>query len=218
MNIILMGPPGVGKGTQSRRLAQRFRVPIVASGDMFRAIRRQSSPLADEVRGYMDRGEYVPDALTIALVLKRLHESDARNGFILDGFPRTVPQAVALDEALEKDGRRIDHVIVLEAPKDVVIRRLSGRWICSQCGHVFNENSRRPREEGVCDDCGGALVQRTDEAPEVQRHRLDVLESQTAPVIEYYRKAHRLESIDAQKSVDDVQNELETMTDGASPA
>ena len=209
MNVILMGPPGVGKGTQSRRLARLLNVPIVASGDMFRAIREQDSPLGRDVREYMDRGEYVPDGLTIALVLNRLREPDVRNGFILDGFPRTVPQAQALDEALEDDHRRIDHVILLQAPNDIALRRLSGRWICTKCQHVYNDNSRPPTVIGVCDECGGALVQRSDEAPDVQSHRLNVFDSQTAPVLAYYRDSDRLETIDAQQSIQHIQSQLQ---------
>jgi adenylate kinase len=208
MNIILMGPPGVGKGTQSRRLARLLNVPIVASGDMFRAMREEDTPLAREVRQYMDQGDYVPDDLTIELVLKRLTEPDAQSGFILDGFPRTVPQAQALDAALEKEGQRIDNVILLEAPTDIVTRRLSGRWICSNCGHVFNQNSRPPQVAGICDDCGAELVQRTDENPDVQSHRLTVFERQTEPVISYYRDSNRLQTINAEQSVDTIQNQL----------
>jgi adenylate kinase len=184
---------------------------------MFRAIREQDNPLAREVREYMDRGEYVPDELTIELVLHRLHEADAKKGFILDGFPRTVPQAAALDEALVKDHRKIDHVILLAAPRDIVTGRLSGRWICSKCGHVFNENSRRPRVQGICDDCGGELIQRSDEAPGIQSHRLDVFDRKTEPVVDYYRDQHRLETVDAQQSVDQVQNQMRHILNGAAP-
>lgn len=204
-----MGPPGVGKGTQSRRLSELLGAPVIASGDMFRAIRGEETPLAQEVRRYMDRGEYVPDELTIKLVLDRLNQPDARRGFILDGFPRTVPQAEALDQALEGDGRRIDHVVLLEAPFDVVLARLSGRWTCGRCGRVYNETSNPPKVAGVCDTCGAPLIQRTDEAPGVQRHRLQVFAQQTEPVADFYRKSGRLQTVDAQKSVAEVTAEIE---------
>lgn len=205
-----MGPPGVGKGTQSRRMAKRYVVPIIATGDMFRRIREEATPpeLAQEVREYMDKGEYVPDDLTIKLALDRLSQPDARGGFVLDGFPRTVRQAEALDEAFESHGRCVGHVILLRAPLDVVLKRLTGRWLCSRCARVFNESSNPPMMPGTCDTCGGELYRRSDETPEVQHHRLTVYERQTAPVIAYYESSNRLDSVDAERSVDEVTTEL----------
>ncbi len=209
-----MGPPGVGKGTQSQRLSGEYGIPIVATGDMFRKIRQDVSPLAREVQEYMDRGEYVPDDLTIEMALSRLNEPDTKKGFILDGFPRTVRQAEALDDALAQDDRHIDHVVLLTAPNEMVLERLAGRWVCSTCGRVYNESSNPPRLPGVCDVCGGKLVQRADETPEVQRHRLEVYEHQTAPLITYYQGTKRLEVLDATKSVDEVTNELRALLNG----
>jgi adenylate kinase len=212
-----MGPPGVGKGTQSRRVAKLYGIPIIATGDMFREVREEDTPLAREVRDHMDKGEYVPDDLTIKMALERLHEPSARKGFVLDGFPRTVRQAEALDEAFKAGGRNICHVVLLNAPYDVVLNRLTGRWICGRCGRVYNESSNPPKIEGKCDACGGDLYRRSDETPEVQRYRLNVYERQTAPVIAYYKAANRLETVDAEKSVDEVTDELRHLLDGVTP-
>lgn len=218
MNIIFLGPPGVGKGTQSRRLSECLGVPIVASGDMFREVRQTDSSLAREIRGYMDRGEYVPDGLTIKMVLNRLQQPDAMVGFILDGFPRTVPQAEALDEKLETDGRRIDHVILLEAPQNVILERLLGRWICSNCGRIYNRGSSSPQAPDTCAHCGAPLVRRTDEDPEVQRYRLEVFQRETAPMVEYYQSQGRLERVNAARPVDEVSAGIKQIVDGAVPA
>lgn len=218
MNLILMGSPGVGKGTQSKRLSTMLGIPTISSGDMFREIRRQDTPLAHKVRGYMDRGEYVPDDLTIKMILDRLDEPDACDGFILDGFPRTVPQAKALDEALGKEGRHIDHVVLLQAPQDVVLKRLAGRSTCSKCGRVYNHDSNPPVEPEICDVCGSKLEQRSDEAPDVQRHRLAVFARQTEPVLAHYKASGRLEIVDACPPVDDVTEELAKMLKGVAPA
>lgn len=213
-----MGPPGVGKGTQSNRLAAAFAVPIVASGDMFREIRKQDTPLAAEVRQYMDRGEYVPDDLTIAMVLDRLRAPDTENGYVLDGFPRTVAQAEALDAAFDGTSRAIDHVILLKAPLETVLARLTGRRICSNCGAVYNLSSNPPEVEGQCDVCGGALFQRTDETPQVQRYRLGVFDRQTKPVIAYYKVKGRLEMVDATPPVDAVTEQLLNRVRGSADA
>jgi adenylate kinase len=203
-----MGPPGVGKGTQSLRLSKWLGIPIVGSGDMFRAIRQEDTPLSEKVRSYMDKGEYVPDNLTIEMVLNRLHQPDVRYGFILDGFPRTVAQAEALDQKFGDELKRIDHVILLDAPMNVVLKRMFGRWVCSKCGHVYNEVSHPPKTAGMCDVCESRLVQRSDEDPEIQRNRLQVYEKQTAPVLDYYRDQKRLEEVDAQLPADVVTKEL----------
>lgn len=208
-----MGPPGVGKGTQGQRLSNTFRIPVVASGDMFRHVREQDGDRARQIRAYMDRGEYVPDKLTIGMVLDRLNQPDALGGFILDGFPRTVPQARALDEHLASEGRRISCVVLLQAPDDIVLERLAGRRVCENCGRVYNESTSRPATDGACDVCGAHLIQRTDETPEIQRKRLKIYEMQTAPVAAYYRETGRLEALDATKSVQDVHRELLSLLD-----
>jgi adenylate kinase len=218
VNIILLGPPGVGKGTQSQRLAKELRIPVIATGDMFRTLREEDTPLARQIKQYMDRGEYVPDELTIDLVLQRLQKPDAQHGFILDGFPRTVAQARALDEALASKGEHTDYVILMTAPKEVVLQRLAGRRQCQSCGWVYNTESNPSQTPGICDHCGGKIVQRTDETPEIQKHRLEVYEERTKPVIEYYRKDGRLTEIDATAPVDEVTRQLKQLLVGATSA
>ena len=180
---------------------------------MFRHVREQDGERARRIREYMDRGEYVPDDLTIGMVLDRLNKPDALSGFILDGFPRTVPQAKALDQHLESQGRPITCVVLLRAPDEVVLERLAGRRVCENCGRVYNEATSRPSTQGTCDVCGAHLIQRTDETPEIQRKRLTVYEKQTAPVAAYYRETGRLQAIDATKSVQAVQDELLALLD-----
>jgi adenylate kinase len=211
VNLILMGPPGVGKGTQAQRLAATYGVPIIATGDMFREVRQQDTDDARRIRSYMDLGEYVPDELTINMALNRLRQDDARGGFILDGFPRTVHQAEALDESLAEQGRMISCVILLTAPTEVLLGRLAGRRVCASCGRVYNNETNAPHHLGLCDACGGELVQRSDESPEVQRRRLVVYEEQTAPVAAFYKATGRLCVIDATRPVEDVQAELRSV-------
>lgn len=203
-----MGPPGVGKGTQAQRLAAACGVPVVATGDMFRKVRLENSPLATKVRECMDRGEYVPDELTIQMALDRLNQPDARKGFVLDGFPRTVPQAEALDRRFGAENRTIKCVVLLEAPAEVILARLTGRRVCGRCGRAFNSGANAPRTTGICDDCGGELARRTDESPEVQRKRLKVYQQQTAPVAAYYLRSGRLHAVDADRAVDEVQSDI----------
>jgi adenylate kinase len=210
-----MGPPGVGKGTQGQRLSAAYDVPVIASGDMFRRVRVEESPRAREIQAYMDRGDMVPDEMTIEMVLDRLKKPDARGGFILDGFPRTIAQAVALDADLANQERPIEHVVLLQAPADVILARLAGRRVCDSCSKVYNVDSNPARVDGVCDVCGGNVIQRTDEAPEVQRRRLEVYEEQTAAVASYYRSSGRLTVVDATLALDAVQAELHQLLGAA---
>jgi adenylate kinase len=203
-----MGSPGVGKGTQGRRLSALLNIPCISSGDMFREIRKHESDLAREVTSYMDRGAYVPDSLTIQMVFGRLNEPDALVGFILDGFPRTVPQAKALDEKLAQHGRRIDHVVLLDAPNDVVLLRLAGRRICTNCGEVYNADFDPPKIDQRCDVCGGHVEQRADDDPDVQCERLQVYVDNTKPVLAYYKASNRLQVVDATPDRDAVTREL----------
>lgn len=187
MNLILLGPPGAGKGTQGERLKTVLGVPHVASGDMFRAITRERTPLAREIQGFMERGEYVPDQLTIELVLRRLTQPDAAQGFILDGFPRTEAQAEALDHALKGERREVDYALHITAPRQVLLSRLAGRIICSSCHAIYNEETRRPKRDGICDVCGHQLARRSDEELDTIRIRLDTYIRQTEPMIAHYR-------------------------------
>src|SRR5947209_7815060 len=204
MNLIVFGPPGAGKGTQAKRLESVLGLPHVASGDIFRDIRKLDSPLANEVRSYMDAGNYVPDELTIKLVLARLRKPDAMKGFILDGFPRTEPQAEALDSALAADGRRLDLALYINVPDDIITQRLQGRIICPQCHAIYNVVTHPPKQDLTCDVCGHRLEKRTDETPEVIGTRLEVYEQQTAPLEEYYRKQGILREVNGDLPVREV--------------
>lgn len=196
MNIVLLGPPGAGKGTQAERLKHKLATPHIASGDLFRVILRDKSPLAQQVRQYMDRGEYVPDQLTIEAVLHRLEERDAQNGFILDGFPRTLPQAAALDAALTKEGKKVDVALYITAPHDLLVARVAGRMICPQCNTIYNSVTKPPQFDLRCDNDNHSLERRSDEDPEVFRTRLENYDRQTQPLVEYYRRCGVLRQID----------------------
>lgn len=204
MNIIVLGPPGVGKGTQAKRLESRLNLPHIASGDIFRAIRGQDTPLAVQVREYMDSGAYVPDALTIELVLNRLRQPDTHDGFILDGFPRTIGQAEALDRSLPALGVTVDRVLNITAPPSVLQQRLRGRIICPQCHAIYNLESRPPKHAMICDVCGHPLERRTDESPDVVRTRIEVYGRETRPLVEYYGRRGVVVTIDGACSIDAV--------------
>jgi adenylate kinase len=205
MDIVLLGPPGAGKGTQANRLETVTKTPHISSGDIFRAIRRESTPLAKEVRSYMDRGEYVPDDLTIELVLKRINEQDAKKGFLLDGFPRTLPQAGALDGALAEEGRKVDVALLVTAPRDVLLDRIQGRLVCPQCHAIYNAATKPPKDDMLCDACGHPVEKRTDETADAVRVRLDTYMHQTQPLIDYYRNKGVLVEIDGSRPEDQVE-------------
>lgn len=206
--VILMGPPGAGKGTQAKRLAERLGVPHVASGDIFRWHVRQDTELGRLAKPYMDRGELVPDDVTIAMVIDRLRQPDCAHGVLLDGFPRTVPQAQALDERLAEFGWCVGVVPFIRVSEEVLIRRLAGRWICRKCGAVYHSEFRPPAKPGVCDLCGAALYQREDDKPETAKRRLQVYFERTLPVLAYYERQGLLVEIDGEQSIDDVHRAL----------
>ncbi|MDI7275796.1 MAG: adenylate kinase, partial [Anaerolineae bacterium] len=185
---MLLGAPGAGKGTQADLLSDYLRVPHIASGDLFREALAKDTPLGRQARAYMDRGELVPDAITIAMVRERLQAPDAERGFILDGFPRTVEQAAALDELLTERGEKLDLAVFIDARPQILLQRLSGRWICQDCQGVYHTLYNPPARPEVCDACGGALYQRIDDRPETQRRRIEVYLAQTAPLVESYRQ------------------------------
>jgi len=204
VNVILLGPPGAGKGTQADCLARHLGIPHISSGDLFRAIREEDSLLAAQISAYLDSGSYVPDELTITLVAQRLAEPDARAGFILDGFPRTMAQADALDRLLAETGRQVDLVLAIKLPTDLVVQRLAGRLICPRCTAVYNVASHPPAREGFCDRCDQALVRRSDETPEVVRHRIEVYDGATQPLIARYHRAGLLRVVDGSPAVEEV--------------
>ncbi len=208
MNIVLLGAPGAGKGTQAELLAEYLRIPHVATGDLFREALRGDTPLGRRAKAYIERGELVPDDITIAMVQERLAQPDSERGVILDGFPRTVEQARALDRVLAERGTQLDLVIFIRVRPEVLLQRLSGRWICRDCQGVYHMTFNPPRQPGVCDVCGGPLYQREDDRPETQSRRIEVYLAQTSPLIEYYRERGLLVEVDGEREITEVQEEI----------
>ncbi|PZN13376.1 MAG: adenylate kinase [Bacillota bacterium] len=212
MRWIFLGPPGAGKGTQAARLAERAGVPQISTGDMLRAAVRAGTPLGLEAKRYMDAGQLVPDDVTIAIVRERLAQDDCRRGFLLDGFPRTVPQAEGLAGVLAELGVGLDGVLYFDVPDEVVVERLSGRRICPECQATYHVRFDPPREAGRCDRCGAALVQRHDDKEETVRERLAVYRRQTEPLVDYYRRAGLLKRVAADRPIDEVEAEIRRLT------
>jgi len=204
MRLVLVGPPGAGKGTQAQFISAHLGIPKISTGDIFRANVSQGTELGQQAKKFMDAGDLVPDEITIGMVVSRLEEDDARKGFLLDGFPRNVPQAKTFNDLLFDGGTPLDVVLELVVDDDEVVRRLSGRRTCRSCGHIWHLDFDPPSVEGVCDICGGELFQRDDDKPETIRHRLEVYYEQTAPLVCYYAEARVLVGIDAMGPVDDV--------------
>lgn len=207
-DIVLLGAPGAGKGTQAKFLAEALGVPHVASGDLFREALKDETPLGLEAKKYMNQGLLVPDEITIAMVCERLSRPDCAGGVILDGFPRTLEQAKALDRALAEERRALEKVLYIKVSEEELIGRLSGRWICSQCQAVYHVRSNPPKKPGICDKCGGELYQREDDRPETVRRRLEVYFAQTAPLIEYYARKGLLVEINGEQEIEVVQAEM----------
>jgi adenylate kinase len=208
LNLILFGPPGAGKGTQADRLQADFQLPYVATGDMLRANVRDETELGRQAKEFMDKGELVTDELIVAMAADRLQQEDARDGFLLDGFPRTLAQARALDEMITKLGRRISAVVLIDVPDDVVVRRLSGRRVCVKAGHPYHVDFDPPKREGICDQDGSRLVQRDDDRPDVVENRLRVYHAQTEPLVEYYDDQGLLRRIDGTRDQSDVHDHI----------
>jgi adenylate kinase len=206
--IILIGAQGSGKGTQAEMLSQALGIPHVASGDLFRKAIDEKTELGLKAKAYLDRGELVPDDLTVAMVLGRLEEPDCAQGVLLDGFPRTVAQAQALDEGLQRAGKQIDLAIYLRVPREELLRRLSGRFICRANQHVYNIYTRPPKVAGVCDLDGSELYQRPDDVGEAVQRRLDIFFNETIQLLDYYGSQHKLEEVDGNQSIDQVQRSL----------
>lgn len=204
MNVVLLGPPGAGKGTQAIRIADHFGIPHISTGDIFRRAVAQETVLGLEAKSYMNRGELVPDEVVIGIVRQRLEEPDCAGGFLLDGFPRTLPQAEALTTALAASGRTLDKVLNIEVEKADLIKRLTGRRTCRGCGKVYHLIFDPPRSQDECDVCGGGLWQRDDDSEATVLNRLKVYEDQTAPLIDFYSDKGLLVTIDGSKAVEDV--------------
>lgn len=208
MNIILIGAQGSGKGTQAERLATSLNIRHIASGDLFRSEIQKGTELGHQAKSYLDRGELVPDDLTVSMVLRRIAEPDCAHGVLLDGFPRTIVQAQALDEGLKTVGKSIDCALYLEVPRDVLITRLSGRYICSAHQHVYNVNSRPPKVPGVCDLDGSELYQRSDDRGEAVQKRLGTFFQQTIRLLDYYAAQHKLLTVNGNQSIEQVTADL----------
>jgi adenylate kinase len=207
LNLILLGPPGAGKGTQAERLQEDFPLAYIATGDMLRAAVKEQTDLGKEAKGYMDRGELVPDGLIIAVILDRLAEKDTSDGFLLDGFPRTDKQAEALDEALGKVDRRLTAALLIDVPEDDIVRRLSGRRVCPN-GHTYHVEHNPPKNDDVCDVDGEPLSQREDDREETVRKRLQVYRDQTSPLVDYYDERDILHRFDGTRSPTEVHDHL----------
>lgn len=216
--VIFLGAPGAGKGTQARALAAEWRVPQVATGDMLREAAAAKTALGLEAKRYMDSGGLVPDEVVIGLVEERLARPDAAGGFVLDGFPRTAAQAEALDAMLKRSGQALDRVVFLDVGREELLRRLTGRRTCGQCGTAFHLVSAPPRTAGRCDKCGGELTQRSDDTREAVANRLDVYENQTAPLLAYYRQRGLLASVAGEGAMGDVAADIRKAVKRAVPA
>jgi len=204
MKVVMLGAPGAGKGTQANRLAVKYNVPHISTGDIFRANIKNGTELGQKVKGYLDRGELVPDELTCDLLVDRIGQEDCANGYVLDGYPRTIPQAEILDEALTKNGSKLDYAIDVDVPDENIIKRMGGRRACLSCGRTYHLEYIPVAVEGICDACGDKIVLRPDDAPETVKNRLDIYHEQTQPLIDYYKGNGILKTVDGTKHMDVV--------------
>ena len=204
MKIIMLGAPGAGKGTQAKQIADKYSIPHISTGDIFRANIKNGTELGKKAKQYMDQGALVPDELTCDLVMDRIQQDDCKNGFVLDGFPRTIPQAEALDAALGKINEKMDYAIDVDVPDENIVNRMSGRRACLNCGATYHLISIPPKVEGICDLCGSKIVLREDDKPETVQKRLKVYHEQTQPLIDYYKNQGILKSVDGTQPMDEV--------------
>ncbi len=214
MNIVFMGPPGAGKGTQADYIVEQFGIPHISTGDAFREAMKQGTELGKLAKQYVDAGKLVPDEVTIGIVRDRLQHEDCKQGFLLDGFPRTISQAEALDEIVASMGRRIDHVINLKVDRDNLLARLTGRRICRSCGATYHILFNQPKQEGICDKCGGELYQRSDDTEEKVGTRLDEYITKTAPLLDYYEKQGTLRHVNGEQDIQEVSAEISAILRG----
>ncbi|MBZ4663311.1 MAG: adenylate kinase [Caloramator sp.] len=208
MKIVLLGPPGAGKGTQAKLIVQKYNIPHISTGDIFRKNIKEMTPLGIKAKEYIDKGQLVPDELTVEIVKDRIKEDDCKNGFLLDGFPRTVAQADALNDVLADLGTKLDYVINIKVDENNLIERLSGRRVCPKCGASFHVVFNPPKVEGVCDYCGAEVVQRADDSEETVKNRLSVYNKQTQPLIDYYTKNGLIKNINGEQDINDVFEEI----------
>ncbi|MCR5620215.1 MAG: adenylate kinase [Lachnospiraceae bacterium] len=204
MKIIMLGAPGAGKGTQAKMIAEKYSIPHVSTGDIFRANIKNGTDLGKQAKEYMDAGKLVPDELTVKILLDRVAQEDCKNGYVLDGFPRTIPQAEVLEDALNKLGDKIDYAVNVDVPDENIVRRMSGRRACLKCGATYHIEHIPPKQEGICDTCGSELVLRDDDKPETVLNRLKVYHDQTQPLIDFYTERNVLKTVDGTKDMKDV--------------
>lgn len=204
MKIIMLGAPGAGKGTQAKKIAEKYTVPHISTGDIFRANIKEGTELGLKAKQFMDQGLLVPDEVTIGMLLDRIHQEDCKNGYVLDGFPRTIPQAESLTEALAGMGETIDYAIDVDVPDENIVNRMAGRRACLKCGATYHVEFAPPKKEGICDVCGSELVLRDDDKPETVQKRLSVYHEQTQPLIDYYKEKGVLHSVDGTQAMDAV--------------
>jgi adenylate kinase len=208
MNLVLLGPPGAGKGTQAARIVEKYAIPHISTGDIFRKNIKEGTELGKKAQEYMNKGELVPDSLVIEIALDRLNEDDCKVGFLLDGFPRTVEQAEALDAYLADKGQQVDKVLDMDVKKEILMERLTGRRVCKDCGATYNVVGMPPKKEGVCDVCGGELVIRKDDTPETVKNRLQVFHAETEALKDFYAALGRLKLVEGNQDIDDVTREI----------
>ncbi len=213
MNLLIMGPPGAGKGTQAEVLARELNITNISTGDMFRAAIKEGTEMGRKAKEYMDMGELVPDSVVVGIIKDRLSQADCARGFLLDGFPRTVVQAEALEETLKTMGRTLDGVINIFVPREKLVDRLTGRRICRDCGASYHVQYNPPAKDDVCDACGGELYQRSDDNETVVNNRLDIYESKTQPLIDYYAKRNLLKSVNGDQDIKKVMGDILTILD-----
>lgn len=210
MRLILLGPPGAGKGTQAKRVIEEFDIPHISTGDIFRKNIKEKTELGQKVEGLLAEGKLVPDELTIEIVWDRLDQEDCKNGFLLDGFPRTIPQAEALDEGLSKRGLKLDRVLNIDVDKDSLVKRLSGRRVCPNCGASYHIDNNPPKVEGICDVCQTPVIQREDDKEQTVLDRIKVYDSQTKPLVDFYNKQDLVFTVDGTLPIDEITNKLVT--------
>ena len=208
MKIIMLGAPGAGKGTQAQMIAEKYNIPHISTGDIFRANIKNGTELGKKAKEFIDKGQLVPDELTVELLLDRVANDDCKNGYVLDGFPRTIPQADVLDSELTKLGDKVDYAINVDVPDENIVRRMSGRRACLKCGATYHIEHIPPKTEGICDKCGSELVQREDDKPETVLNRLSVYHEQTQPLIEYYDKKNILKTVNGTKDMQEVFSDI----------
>lgn len=211
MKLLIMGRPGAGKGTQAANIKEYYHIPHISTGDMFRAAIKNQTKLGLTAKEYMDKGALVPDEVTIGIVQERLLEEDCKNGFLLDGFPRTIAQAESLESFLKKNGIVLDAVLDVDVPAEILVRRMVGRRVCKGCGATYHVEFNAPKQEGICDVCGTKLIQRNDDTLETAENRLNVYDRQTAPLLEFYKKRNLLKTVDGNQALDKVFEDIKAV-------